>query len=140
MGLFALLQVAEARPYVWRPLAIDFSFMSAARPGSCVVAPGLSPGGPPSSGAALSVSAVQSPLAAHNASTAVITFRTGSGRSLARIASPELIPPPALRDEARRRASADWLYPSSVTARAGSESEQPNTARHPHPGELDRLS
>jgi hypothetical protein len=41
----------------------------------------------------------------------------------------ELIPPPALRDEARRRASADWLYPSSVTARAGSESEQPNTAR-----------
>src|SRR5262249_38494421 len=52
--------------------------------------------------------------------------RAGGWRgSLAR----ELIPPRALRDEARRRASADWLYPLSVTARAGSESEQPNTAR-----------
>jgi len=62
--------------------------MSAARPGSCVAALGVSPGSRPSSGAALSVSAVQSPLAAHNFDGGNHGSRTGSGRSLTRIASP----------------------------------------------------
>jgi hypothetical protein len=46
MGLFALPQVAEGLPSVWRALAIGLFFVSAVRPGSCVAAPGLSPGRP----------------------------------------------------------------------------------------------
>src|SRR5438270_3008798 len=53
---------------------------------------------------------------------------TAKHRHLAMSWRARLIPPPVPRDEALRRASADWLYQPSATARAGLESGLPNTA------------
>jgi hypothetical protein len=50
-------------------------------------------------------------------------------RTLGASATRGLIPPPAPRDEARHRASADLLYPLSEAARAEWESGQPSIVR-----------